>query len=1683
MAQRPSPTLPSLHPRYDIVSRIGEGGMAQTYKARDLAENRWVALKSLPASASEDDLRRFRREFEILYPLRHPNLPQAFDLITTSGGSFFTMELIEGQGLDRAMASGSVTAEWLWRVLTRILAALDHLHRHRVIHGDLKPANILMAGDTGNPVVKVIDFGLAASIGDIGEVQGTIQYTAPEIIKKEKFDFRADLYSLGVVLYEMLSGSNPFDDANIVNVVVHHLQKDVTTLDSSYDFVDDRLKKVVLKLLTKDPDFRYQDVAEVAADLGLSQSLFSRRTGICGREKEMAELDRGSASAVSDVVALTGHEGAGKTTLLDAWKLRLQTSGRATTMVSFSPQSGLENLRTLLNHLSFETDTSDEHPGILAWIRGAGAWPFPGDHESAITSSLAAVAIDLLRKRNNPLALLVDASVSDSDWDVGFLKELSRRWTGCTSAGSVLGMTLRPDQDVGKIIVIPVADFSKTDVSRLIQFWLDSEAIPDEAVDWAVGNSGGKAAILEPAISEALISGALTKTGPVWRWYPEKAPATIRSVREINALRWQRLDEPARRVLMALSLSPRPLDEAWLDTLAGGHDKRATLWSLETLGIVRHEEAGYSIGNADLKSLAYESIPPEEKKAQHARLAAGTESAHPEDVETLAFHYARSVSGAKAIPYLKQAADKALQNHLLREAAQWCEQAVVILRAENQPADLFEWLLKLEDVLDDLGHRHSQEGVIQEAVAIAEALGREDFVVRARLREARRLERQSSFEEAQRICQTILPVALRQAPQWAGPIHRQLGKTYYSRSMLPEAERSYRAAYEAAREMPDATLQMEALNSLGTIAASQGKYAEAARHFEEALALAQRMNAADTQINAWFNLGLMAEKEGHAESALNYYKAARPLITATRNKKAEQKYFQYAALSHFSMQHYESALEEYEAFRQLSIELDDRQSVVRAKVKEGLIRDRLGQHEEACQLMQESVLESKSFSNAEQTAIYQLYLAELHLNAGHFSSVLEPLSDALKYFHEDSAWKLEAEFVLLRSAIETDFVLAGEEKLREQLGDWNHWTEHLPAHGTFYDIVGRTLMARAWLRMGDVSKALSDAQHAIGALRSEPHLDVDRPDIGFHVYEILKAAAAARSEQSEALKTAYESMKRIENDIKKSDFKTAYASKRLHKRLVAAYQEFFSEERETDIRSFEQLYHIVGQINSVLDVSELFDRIMDAAIRHSQADRGLIILKTGDENEFEIRVARNMDRASLEDIGNISKSIVQDVFESGRPLATADANTDDRFRERKSIVAYQIRSVMCVPLRVRDTMIGAVYLDKRFDTNYFGPSQLRFLESFANLAGLALENARLYEKLADEKKTLERENIELRTEIGGRYEKHPIIGQGKAMRAIYRLIESASTNSATVLIEGESGTGKELVARAIHFNGSRRKKPFVAVDCGALPENLLESELFGYKKGAFTGATADKTGLFEEADTGTIFLDEVTNTSINFQARLLRVLQEGEIRRVGDTITRPIDVRVIAATNQSLKDLMARGLFREDLYYRLNVIPIQLPSLRERTEDIPRLVEYFVQKHATEAGKKTVSLSAELINALARFDWPGNVRQLENVIQRMLVFASSDTLTLNDLPAEMTPPGESDPTIKGRVLRIEKNAGPSPIPEPATLEELESRLTALETAFFRRLLDSVQGNKSKAADQLGIKRTTLNDRLKKLGLL
>ncbi len=342
-----------------------------------------------------------------------------------------------------------------------------------------------------------------------------------------------------------------------------------------------------------------------------------------------------------------------------------------------------------------------------------------------------------------------------------------------------------------------------------------------------------------------------------------------------------------------------------------------------------------------------------------------------------------------------------------------------------------------------------------------------------------------------------------------------------------------------------------------------------------------------------------------------------------------------------------------------------------------------------------------------------------------------------------------------------------------------------------------------------------------------------------------------------------------------------------------------------------------------------------------------------------------------------------------------------------------------------------------------------------------LEEIRLTIQRALEQKRLIKENTHYRKELITKYKLENIVGRSPQMLDVYKTIARVAESRSTVLITGESGTGKELIARAIHFNSPRSSGRFIAVDCSSLAETLLESELFGHVRGAFTGAVAAKTGLFEEADKGTCFLDEIGDISLPTQAKLLRVLQEHEIKRVGGNETVKIDVRIVAATNKNLEELVAGKKFREDLFYRLNVVSIHLPALRDRSEDIPLLCDHFISKYAAENKKPTCRISPEAMEILVRYRWPGNVRELENVIERAATLSTSNIIIPGDLPSR----------VQLETSRINRSSLPSQMP-----------LSELERIYIQKVLEETGGNKKKAADILGIDRRTLYRMATRLGL-
>jgi Nif-specific regulatory protein len=426
---------------------------------------------------------------------------------------------------------------------------------------------------------------------------------------------------------------------------------------------------------------------------------------------------------------------------------------------------------------------------------------------------------------------------------------------------------------------------------------------------------------------------------------------------------------------------------------------------------------------------------------------------------------------------------------------------------------------------------------------------------------------------------------------------------------------------------------------------------------------------------------------------------------------------------------------------------------------------------------------------------------------------------------------------------------------------------------------------------------------------------------------------------------------------------------------------------ERTVRDLNVLLNFSTSLNSVHGLAALQQKALEAVLEISPADRAAILLREEGAEGFTSVIGWDRRLGPNQPI-QVSQTILNQVMEENLAVLCNDVPGDETFREAESLLAPRVRAVLAVPLEVQDKILGALYLDTSSKGAAFDTALLQLVTALGNVAALAIENASHLERLGDENRRLHQElNIQ-----------HSMVGESPPMREVYQFVSRVAARESTVLIQGESGTGKELVARAIHSNSARADRPFVAINCAAIVDTLLESELFGHEKGAFTGAVGQKKGKLEMAEGGTVFLDEIGELAAPLQAKLLRVLQEREFERVGGQRPIKLDIRLITATNVDLNEASRNGKFRQDLFYRLNVVAIEIPPLRKRAEDIPLLAAYFAARYSEKVKRRVAGISPKARACLLRYSWPGNVRELENAIERAVVLGSTELLLPEDLP-------------------------------------------------------------------------------------
>ncbi len=527
--------------------------------------------------------------------------------------------------------------------------------------------------------------------------------------------------------------------------------------------------------------------------------------------------------------------------------------------------------------------------------------------------------------------------------------------------------------------------------------------------------------------------------------------------------------------------------------------------------------------------------------------------------------------------------------------------------------------------------------------------------------------------------------------------------------------------------------------------------------------------------------------------------------------------------------------------------------------------------------------------------------------------------------------------------------------------------------------------------------------------------------------------------------------------------------------MSAAAEQSQSNRRVLELST---LYEISKILGSSLDLEQSLTGILRILNSFMGMRKGTILLYDAKTGELSIRLALGMTSEEMaRGKYQMGEGILGKVMQHGLPMVIPDIGQEPQFLDRtqsRGDLRAQQMALIAVPIKVGGETVGVLSVDRLFGQAISFEEDVRVLTIVASLIGQAVN---LQQHVIREREGLLEQTRSLQQALRTRYRLDNIVGRSKRMREIYEAVEQVSQTRATVLLRGESGTGKELVARAIHYNSPRASGPFVKLNCAALPQSLLESELFGHEKGAFTGATAAKKGRFELADGGSLFLDEIGDIPMTVQVKLLRVLQERCFERVGGTKTIAVDVRIIAATNQDLEAAIARGEFREDLYYRLNVVPILLPPLRERREDIPLLIEHFLAKFNRENNRK-IRITGRVLQALLDYDWPGNVRELENSVERMVVMSRRRLVLPDDLPLPIAPgPDEAEggrtrpPAIRGR--------GATGQPKSGGL----STLRDLERQQIIRALAQADGVQAKAAALLGITPRQLGYRLRRYGVV
>ena len=1577
--------------------------MGEVYRVLDLEQSQACALKILNTMMDQKAAhRRFHREFQVLNRFQHPRLVRTYTWGFAEERPYFTMEYLPGKTLEKIIADharlGQFRASHFFALVQQLAEGLAYIHTQGAVHRDLKPSNIMVLETEEGIETTILDMGLAklrhlhsASITQTGAAIGTAEYMSPEQGKGLWVDHRSDLYSLGIILYEMLTGTPPFSGQNPISVIMKHIREIPPSMGEINIAVPDAIQQIVLKLLAKEPVDRFQSAEEVLRALPSEFVLPDdeqrdihrkvMRPQFVGRESEMKTLRamlRDVQAGEQRVVLISGESGVGKSRLVEELLgdalihdfLCLKGAGQ---------EEGGQIYGALISAFQGTVDLVTELPGSVESDKFSVM-----EHWLQILKTL---------RQKQPIVLCLEDIQWLDELTLEFLQYVLRDPDSCPFLLCLTcqGSNLEPlseeienfihSNEFAKATRIQLENLPREEVGYLAASMLGERSIPADALQSLFRETGGQPLFVVEAV-RTLVNAEVVRQNVFGDWQWGEFPETLLSDDISEILH--------RRIVALPAVQQRVLEYACVFLSDFSFELLAAIWrgdELELLDVLDEliaeglltacgeDEDQYRFSQALCRRAIYDRMQNVRRRLLHREIGnALEETEDAEDLtEELADHFAAARERDKAVKYMRLSGKKALETQAYRQARIRFE-AVRDWTADDSfdsQADAIDFLCDYANVLRCCSQHNSALELLDEAKVLLPA-DRKDLKAR------------------------IL---------WnKGIIHSVLQHGEIAEEYLSEALRLY-------RELGDLNGEIQALGSLAYLCDVSGQHEEAIAYMRRDIEKRHALQDSQNEVFIQRRKGQAALMGFRFETAKGYLETA-------------VKVSQQIGLEHH---------------RIWALNLLQR------------IYFYLGDLDQAEAICYEVSGEWRKRGVIHWEAANFLYLGELALERGDFAEALEYVETSIERFLEiprrDYIYRAYAIAATAAAKMgDTEIALEWAEKTSEGTQQTSGmYTGILP------------------LVYCGIGVALSKAERIVEAEEAfEQAIECRREAKGDHWARALLMAGEFYLERNnmtrakahlEAAKQAFGEME-MSYFLEKTQVVLNQSGESSRGRDAASSSEISVNTLSVD--RLRLLYDMSRELATERDVKVLLDRTLGNLLAIYPAERVLVAIKNEAPKGFVIDAVRHHNLES-DDAEELSRGIIRRVIETNEPVLSIDAQTDDRINRYQSVMDYNIRSVLCVPLfHVSEGVMGALYVDHRGIGNAFSEEDQTFLQSFANLVGVALVNARMYEQLEEKAQYLQKE-------VEKRYQLDDLVGQSDVMQRVYQLIERASQSDIPVLVQGETGTGKELAARAIHYNSRRKDQRFLSQNCAALSPELLQSELFGYKKGAFTGATEDHKGIFEAANGGTVFLDEIADASPQLQRSLLRVLQEGEVRRVGETVDRAVDVHIIAATNQDLKKEVEKGSFREDLYYRLHGIQIDMPPLRQRIEDVPLLAEHLLTRAKKDANKSVGGLTVGAIRALTNYNWPGNVRELEHKVRLAVALAEEEGEITSDLFSEAV--GHA---VSGASVEYQRR--------------LQDRVQEYEKWLIMDALEEYEGNITHTAKKLGITRAGLQKKINRLGL-